>query len=189
MVRFGKMSRIGKQPITIPEGVKVEIEPDRIKVGGPKGELELRLPDGIEVSRVESEIRVIPRRHDKKTRANHGTVRNLISNMIIGVTRGWEKELEVVGTGYRVSLEGDKLVFKLGFSHPVVFQAPEGIRFEAQENKFKVIGIDKVRVGNLAAKIRKVRPPDAYKGKGIRYVGEKIKLKPGKVAGTAGGGQ
>jgi len=183
------MSRIGRQPITIPEGVKIEIDSGRVKVAGPKGELELKIPEGVVVEEKKGQVIVSRRRHDKKTKACHGTIRSLINNMIIGVTQGWEKELEVVGTGYRVNLEGNKLVFKLGFSHPVVVEPPEGIQFEVAESKFKVIGIDKGLVGNVAAKIRKVRPPDAYKGKGIRYTNEIIKLKPGKAAkaGAAGG--
>jgi len=183
------MSRVGRQPITIPEGVQVEISSGQIKVVGPKGELKLRIPSGIGVEKRENQLVVSRHRNDKKTKACHGTIRSLLNNMIIGVTQGWEKELEVVGTGYRVSLEGNKLVFKVGFSHPVVVEPPTGIRFEVKDNKFKVLGINKELVGNWAAKIRKIRPPDPYKGKGIRYTDEIIKLKPGKAAkaGAAGG--
>lgn len=183
------MSRIGKQPITIPEGVKIEIDSGQVKVTGPKGELVLKIPERITIEEKEGQVIVSRHRNDKKTKASHGTIRNLINNMIIGVTQGWEKELEVVGTGYRVNLEGNKLVLKLGFSHPVVVEPPEGIQFEVSENRFKVIGIDKELVGNTAAKIRRICPPDPYKGKGIRYVNEVVKLKPGKAAkaGAAGG--
>ncbi len=183
------MSRIGRQPITIPEGVQIEIDSGRVKVVGPKGELELKIPEGIKVEQNQQQIVVSRSRNDKKTKANHGTIRSLINNMVIGVTQGWEKELEVVGTGYRVNLEGNKLVFKVGYSHPVVVEPPEGIQFEAADNKVKIKGINKELVGNWAAKIRRIRPPDPYKGKGIRYSDEVIKLKPGKAAkaGSAGG--
>ena len=185
------MSRIGKQPISLPEGVTLNMEGRRVKVIGPKGELALDLPEAIEVVEKEGQFLVVRHRQDQKTRANHGTIRSLIENMIIGVTKGWEKELEVVGTGYRVDLQGEKLVLRVGFSHLVEIESPEGIKFEVADNKIKILGSDKELVGNLAARIRKTRPPDPYKGKGVRYLGEEIKLKPGKAAkvGAAGGGE
>lgn len=183
------MSRIGRQPITIPEGVKININLNQVKVVGPRGELKLKIPEGIGVEKKDDQLVVSRHRDDKKTKACHGTVRSLINNMVVGVTQGWEKELEVVGTGYRVNLEGEKLVFRVGFSHPVVVEPPAGIKFEVNENKIKVMGIDKELVGNIAAKIRKIRPPDAYKGKGIRYSDEVIKLKPGKAAKTGAAGE
>lgn len=196
MVKFGnlpkaklKMSKIGRQPITIPKGVNLTIEPGQITVTGPRGVLKLPLPEFIAPQLQAGKLIVLRRRNDKKTKSNHGTTRSLINNMIIGVVKGWEKELQVVGAGYKVNLEGDKLVFKLGFSHPVIVSSPEGIKFEVAENKVKIVGLDKELVGNTAAKIRKIRPPDVYKGKGIRYVNEVVKLKPGKAAkaGAAGG--
>jgi len=183
------MSRIGKQPITVPKEVDLTIEPGQITVTGPKGVLKLPLPEFITVELRAGKLIVSRRRNDKKTKSNHGTIRSLINNMIIGVVKGWERELQVVGTGYKVNLEGDKLVLKLGFCHPVTISSPKGIKFEVGENKIKIIGLDKELVGNTAAKIRKISPPDAYKGKGIRYVDEVVKLKPGKAAkaGAAGG--
>lgn len=188
-VKYGEMSRIGKKPIVVPEGVTAKIEKRKIKILGPKGELELDLPEFIGIKEKENQLLVFRQREDKKTKSNHGTIRNLINNMILGVIQGWEKKLEVVGTGYQVNLEDENLVFKLGFSHPVVFNPPKGIKFEVEENKIKVLGISKELVGNIAAQIRRIKPPDSYQGKGIRYSGEKIKLKPGKAAkvGTAEG--
>lgn len=186
---FSNMSRIGRQTINIPEGVTVKTEPGKVIVGGPKGELSLNLPEFIKVVQEKEKLLVSRRREDKKTKSNHGTIRSLLNNMVTGVTKGWQKELQVVGTGFRTELQGDSLNLKLGFSHPVVFKAPEGIKFEVQENKIKILGIDKELVGNTTAAIRKIKKPDVYKGKGIRYVDEVVKLKPGKAAkiGSAGG--
>ena len=176
------MSKIGKQPIIVPEGVTLTIGKGKVVVVGPKGELNLVLPEAIKEVKSDGQFLVVRQRNDKKTKANHGTIRSLIQNMVLGVTKGWQKDLEVLGTGYRVDLEGDKLIFKVGFSHPIEVKPLEGIKFEASDNKVKISGIDKELVGNVAAGIRKLRKPDAYQGKGIRYLGEEIKLKPGKAA-------
>jgi large subunit ribosomal protein L6 len=184
------MSRVGIKPIKIPEKVKIKVEKNLIEVVGPLGVLTQEIQPEIEV-RQEGQKLIIKRKNDsKKAKSLHGLTRSLIANMITGVTEGWKKELEVQGTGYRVRLEGENLVLSVGFSHPVEIKPAKGIKFETEEEKRIIIrGVDKVLVGNLAAKIRKVRPPDAYKGKGIRYRGEEIKLKPGKAgkAGAAGG--
>ncbi|MBU2592063.1 MAG: 50S ribosomal protein L6 [Patescibacteria group bacterium] len=181
------MSRVGKQPIKIPEGVSVELEDRKVVISGPKGQLALVLPEKILVLEKEGYLLVSRANEAKKAKANHGTIRSLINNMVLGVTQNWSKELEVIGTGFRVDLSGQRLDLKLGFSHPVIIDPPPGVVFEAKDNKIKISGPDKTLVGNLAAKIRKIRPPDVYKGKGVRYLGETIKLKPGKAAkvGTA----
>jgi large subunit ribosomal protein L6 len=184
------MSKIGKQPIKIPEGVEVSLKEDLLSVAGSGGKLGLKIAPKIKVAIGNKEAIVSRLREDKQTRANQGTIRQLIVNMIQGVKEGWVKNLEIHGTGYRVKLEGEKLILSLGFSHPVEVIPPEGIKFQTEKNLIKVAGIDKALVGREAAKIRAVRPPDVYKGKGIRYQGEKIKLKPGKAAkmGAAGVG-
>lgn len=176
------MSKIGRLPIKIPEEVSVKQEEGRIFVSGPKGELKFSLPSQVKVEKRGDELLVLPVSSERKARALHGTVRQRLANMVKGVSQGFGKTLEIVGTGYRAALSGEKLVLSLGFSHPVEVLPPEGIVFEIVEGKVKVSGIDKVLVGQTAAKIRKIRPPDAYKGKGIRYEGEEIKLKPGKAA-------
>lgn len=184
------MSRIGKQPIEIPEGVEVSLKGDLLSVTGSKGKLELKIAPKIKVEVKNKKVIVSRSREDKQTRANQGTIRQLIVNMIQGVEEGWMKTLEIHGTGYRAKMEGEKLILSLGFSHPVEVVPPEGTEFQAEKNLIKVVGIDKALVGREAAKIRAIRPPDVYKGKGIRYQGEKIKLKPGKAAkmGAAGVG-
>jgi len=190
-VGFGnKMSRIGKQPVIIPEGIEVSLKEGLVSVVGPKGKLELKLAPRIKAEIREREMILSRLKEDKQTRANHGTLRQLIVNMIQGVKEGWTKVLEIQGTGFRAKMEGEKLILSLGFSHPVEVTLPEGIEVQLEKNLIKVLGIDKALVGREAAKIRAIKPPDAYKGKGIRYFGEKIKLKPGKAAkmGTAGGG-
>ncbi|SEH11890.1 50S ribosomal protein L6 [Thermoleophilum album] len=175
------MSRIGKQPIPLPEGVEVRIEPERVKVKGPKGELEERIARDIEVVEEDGKLvvrRPTDRRHHK---ALHGLTRTLVANMVEGVTRGFEKRLEIQGVGYRAQLQGRKLVLQVGFSHPVEFEPPEGIEFEVpQPTQIVVKGISKQLVGEVAARIRKVRPPEPYKGKGIRYQGEYVARKVGK---------
>jgi large subunit ribosomal protein L6 len=184
------MSKIGKQPIIIPEGVTVSLKEGLLSVVWPKGRLELKLAPKIKVEIKDKEILVKRLKEDKQTRANHGTVRQLIASMIQGVKEGWTKTLEIQGTGYRGQVEGGKLILSLGFSHPVEVIPPEGIEIQVEKNLIKISGIDKREVGQQAAKIRAMRPPDVYKGKGIRYLGEIIKLKPGKAAkmGAAGVG-
>lgn len=180
------MSRIGEQPIEIPEGVEIRVTNSEIEVRGPKGSLNLKLRKEIKVKKENGEIIVKRVNETKLAKSLHGLTRTLIANMIEGVTRGFSKTLELIGVGYRAALEDQNLVLKVGFSHPVKITPPPGIRLEVSGRKIKVLGIDKQAVGEVAARIRKIRPPDSYKGKGIRYEGEKIKKKPGKTAKTVG---
>lgn len=181
------MSRIGKLPISLPAGVEVKKEDRRVTVTGPKGSLTLQLLPEVEVEVQDSNLVVKRKSDEKKAKAIHGLTRSLLNNMVIGVSSGWSKQLELVGVGYRASGGGDTLTLQVGYSHPVVIKAPAGIQFSVAENtKITVSGIDKELVGQVAASIRAVRPPEPYKGKGIRYLGEHIRLKPGK-AGKAGG--
>ena len=179
------MSRIGKIPVTIPSGVEVTIEGQDVRVKGPKGELTHTVAEPITVAKAEDGALSVERPNDeRKSKALHGLSRTLISNMIIGVSQGYEKKLEIVGVGYRVALKGPtELEFALGFSHPVVVDAPEGITFQVEKpTLFSVHGIDKQKVGEVAANIRKIRKPEPYKGKGVRYAGERIVRKAGKSA-------
>ncbi len=177
------MSRIGRLPIPVPAGVEVSISGARVTVKGPKGTLEHVVPAPIEVAREEDGAIVVSRPNDERdSRALHGLTRTLLSNIITGVTAGYEKKLEIVGTGYRVNAKGQDLEFALGFSHPVVISAPEGITFAVESpTKFSVAGIDKQQVGEVAANIRKLRKPEPYKGKGVRYAGENVRRKAGKA--------
>ena len=177
------MSRIGKQPISVPDGVEITIEPDVVKVKGPKGQLEERVSRDIAVAQENGEIVVTRSTNRGEHRALHGLTRSLIANMVEGVTNGFEKRLEIQGVGYRAQLQGDKLVLALGYSHPVELNAPTGIDFEVpQPTRIVVRGISKQAVGEVAAIIRKQRPPEPYKGKGIRYEGEYVARKVGKRA-------
>jgi large subunit ribosomal protein L6 len=177
------MSRIGKQPIAVPSGVEVTIEPELVKVKGPKGELAERVNRDIDVKQENGEILVARPTDRGEHRALHGLTRSLIANMVEGVTNGFEKRLEIQGVGYRAQLQGKKLVLALGYSHPVEMDAPEGIDFEVpQPTRVIVRGISKQAVGEVAANIRKARPPEPYKGKGIRYEGEHVMRKVGKRA-------
>jgi len=176
------MSRIGRMPIPVPSGVKVDIAGDSITVTGPKGALNLKVSSPIEVKEEEGNLVVTRPDDERDSRALHGLTRTLVSNMVTGVTTGFEKTLEIVGTGYRVAANGTGLEFQLGFSHPVVVAAPEGISFAVESPvKFKVQGIDKQQVGEVAANIRKLRKPEPYKGKGVRYEGEFVRRKAGKA--------
>jgi large subunit ribosomal protein L6 len=177
------MSRIGRAPIPVPSGVEVTIEPELVRVNGPKGALSERIPRDITVARDEDQL-IVTRPTDRgEHRALHGLVRTLVANMVIGVTDGYEKRLEIQGVGYRAQLKGRDLELALGFSHPVSVLAPEGIEFEVpQPTRVVVRGISKQQVGEVAAKIRKQRPPEPYKGKGIRYEGEIVARKVGKRA-------
>ncbi len=177
------MSRIGKQPIPVPDGVEITIEPELVKVKGPKGELEERVARDIGVEQQNGEILVTRPTDRGEHRALHGLTRSLIANMVEGVTNGYEKRLEIQGVGYRAQLQGNKLVLALGYSHPVEMEAPAGIDFEVpQPTRIVVRGISKQVVGEVAANIRKQRPPEPYKGKGIRYEGEYVARKVGKRA-------
>lgn len=185
------MSRIGQQPIKIPEGVSVDYRPPLLVVKGPKGELKQKIRPELKVEIEQGKIKISRKKNDKSNRSLHGLTRTLIANMIEGVTQGYSKVLKLVGTGYRVKKEGEKLVLSLGFSHPVTVESVEGIQFEVEGNDtIKVSGIDKQLVGQVAAKIRQIKPPEPYKGKGIRYQDEEVRRKPGKAGkvGIAGFG-
>jgi large subunit ribosomal protein L6 len=177
------MSRIGKQPISVPAGVTVSIEPERVTVNGPRGELSERIPRDIQVEQVDGEL-LVKRPTDRgEHRALHGLTRSLIANMVEGVTDGFEKRLEIQGVGYRAQLRGRDLELALGYSHPVSIKAPDGIEFEVpQPTRIVVKGASKQQVGEAAATIRKQRKPEPYKGKGIRYEGEYVPRKVGKRA-------
>ncbi len=177
------MSRIGKQPIEIPQGVTVDIASRVITVKGPLGENKLTLLDGVNVQ-IDANIMnvVIEDDEDKQQNSYHGLSRTLINNMVVGVATGFVKELEIIGVGYRAAQQGPDIQFQLGYSHPIVFKAPEGITLEVTEvTKFKVKGRNKEQVGQVAADIRKLRPPEPYKGKGIRYKNEQVRKKAGKT--------
>ncbi len=176
------MSRIGRQPITIPSGVTAKVEGREVTVTGPKGSLTMTIAEPIVVSEEDGALVVSRPDDERDSKARHGLTRTLVANMVTGVTQGYEKGLEIVGTGYRVAAKGTDLEFQLGFSHPVVVKAPEGISFQVDTPvKFKVQGIDKQKVGEVAANIRKIRKPEPYKGKGVRYEGEVVRRKAGKA--------
>ncbi len=176
------MSRIGKKPISLPAGVEVSIDGNIVKVKGPKGVLEQEIPQDISVIRQEQELLLKRPSDSKKHRALHGLSRALVANMVEGVTKGFEKKLEMVGVGFRAQMQGRKLVISAGYSHPVEVEAPDGIEFEVPAvNKIVVKGIDKQLVGNTAAEIRAIRKPEPYKGKGIKYEDERIRRKAGKA--------
>jgi large subunit ribosomal protein L6 len=176
------MSRIGKLPIPVPSGVNVEIDGQQITVKGPKGSLTHVVAEPITVAQEDGTLNVARPDDERTSKALHGLSRTLIANMVTGVTAGYTKNLEIVGTGYRVAAKGSDLEFALGFSHPVVVTAPEGISFKVENpTRFAVEGIDKQKVGEVAANIRKLRKPDPYKGKGVRYQGEVIRRKAGKT--------
>jgi large subunit ribosomal protein L6 len=178
------MSRVGRKPIPIPKGVRVEKSNGVIKVSGPKGELTAQVHPRIEVEISSYQILVKRKSDARIDRALHGLWRALINNMIVGVTEGYTKKLEIVGIGYRAELKGKALVLYLGYSHPIIFIPPDGVKIEVpQPTNIVVSGIDKQLVGQVAAKIRSFRPPEPYKGKGIRYEGEVIRMKAGKAAG------
>jgi large subunit ribosomal protein L6 len=175
------MSRIGRLPIDIPSGVDVKIDGSAVTVKGPKGELALTVASPIEVKLEENQVLVTRPDDERTSRSLHGLTRTLIANQIIGVTQGYSKALEIVGTGYRVAQKGSSLELALGFSHPVVVDAPAGITLTVEgNNKITVAGIDKQAVGEVAANIRKIKKPEPYKGKGIRYAGEVVRRKAGK---------
>jgi large subunit ribosomal protein L6 len=177
------MSRIGKLPISVPSGVDVTIDGQHVTVKGPKGTLSHTVAEPITVSRGDDGALQVQRPDDEReSRSLHGLSRTLIANMVTGVTAGYIKNLEIVGTGYRVTARGSNLEFALGFSHPVVVEAPDGIAFKVETpTRFSVEGIDKQKVGEVAANIRKLRKPDPYKGKGVRYQGEVVRRKAGKT--------
>ena len=181
------MSKIGKKLIEVPSGVAVVIGSDLIKVSGPKGSLEYRVPRELKVVLSENKLSVLPVSKSKKTPALWGTIRAVIANLVNGVSEGFEKKLEIEGVGFRAQLQGNDLSLNLGFSHPVIFKTPADIKIGVEKNTITVSGVSKELVGQTAANIRELKKPEPYKGKGIRYVGEVIKRKAGKkVAGTTG---
>lgn len=176
------MSRVGKAPIAIPSGVDVKIDGQHVEVKGPKGTLDLTIPEPIVASVEDGQISVVRPDDHRKNRSLHGLSRSLVNNMVVGVTEGYTIKMEIFGVGYRVALKGKNLEFSLGYSHPVLIEAPEGITFAVDGNtKLSVSGMDKQKVGQIAAIIRRLRKDDPYKGKGIRYEGEQIRRKVGKT--------
>jgi len=177
------MSRIGKKPIKILEGVEAKVDKDEIVIKGPKGELRQRIHPFVKVEIKDQNINLnVKNPADKKQKALWGLFGSLIKNMIIGVTEGYEKKLEVIGVGFKVNLQGDKLILNVGYSHPVEFKLPQGISATADKNIITISGIDKQKVGEVSAQIRRIRKPEPYKGKGIKYVEEIIRKKAGKTA-------
>lgn len=178
------MSRIGRMPISIPNGVEVTLDGQNVSIKGPKGQLNHTVPEPIRIEKNDEGLLEVTRPNDEReSRSLHGLTRTLVNNMVIGVTEGYTRQLEIVGVGYRVISKGPtQLEFALGFSHPVVVDAPEGVTFAVESpTKFSVSGVDKQVVGEVAANIRKIRKPEPYKGKGVRYAGEHVRRKVGKA--------
>ena len=181
------MSRVGRMPITVPQGVVVNIKKDEVTVTGPKGELRRRFNPDMSITLQDNSLIVERPSDGKEHRSRHGLTRSLLANMVEGVANGFEKTLEIVGVGYRAEKKGDKLEIRVGYSHLVEVSPPPGVSLAVEgANRIKVSGIDKEVVGDMAAKIRAIRPPDAYKGKGIRYAGELVHLKAGKAGKAIG---
>ena len=180
---FGKMSRVGNNPIIVPEGVKIEKNSSSLLINGPKGKMSVNLFEELDLKIDKDSIGVSVKNNDTHSRAMHGTVRQLISNAIEGVNSGFSKHLEIVGVGYNVKSQGTRLIFQLGFSHDIILELPDGIEADAQKNKLEIKGIDKQLVGQVSAKIRALRKPEPYKGKGIRYKDEYVRSKQGKTVG------
>jgi large subunit ribosomal protein L6 len=181
------MSRIGKQPIPLPKGVDVSISGDVVNVKGPKGQLQVKILPGISAAVEDGTLNVTRANDESQTRSFHGLVRALLANAATGVSEGWSKQLEIVGIGYRAESKGKSVIFNVGYSHPIDFAVPEGIEIEvdAKANLVTVKGIDRQQVGQIAAEIRGLRPPEPYKGKGIRYADERVRTKAGKQGATA----
>ena len=176
------MSRIGKNPIPLPDKVSVEIKGLAVKVKGPKGELSRVLPEGVELAQADNSVTVNPSSTSRRSRERHGLCRTLVANMVEGVSKGFSKKLEIIGVGYRAQVKGKKLVVSAGYSHPVEMDAPDGVTYAVENNTLVTVsGADKELVGNEAAKVRGIRPPEPYKGKGIKYEGERILRKAGKT--------
>lgn len=176
------MSRVGKKPILIPEGVEVKVDGQKVIIRGPKGELQREIRPEIKIEIIEKKIVLSPQIETKETKALWGLSRALVNNMVEGVTKGYERKLEIEGVGFRAQLEGKNLILYVGFSHPIKIIAPDDIKFSADKNVISVSGADIEKVSQLAAQIRKTKPPEPYKGKGIRYQGEVVKKKVGKKA-------
>ncbi len=180
------MSKIGEKPITLSPAINLQIEGNNVTVKGPQGEMFFAVPKELTLLREENSLILKRKNNAKKIRSIHGLYRQLISNAVSGIEKVWEKKLEVVGTGFTVKLQGEDLVFKVGYSHPVVFKKQPGIKYQVEgNNKVTVAGHDKQLVGQVAYQIKMIRKPDVYKGKGIRYLGEKLRIKPGKKAKAA----
>jgi len=180
------MSKIGKQPVKLSEGVKTEMAGETLKISGVKGSLDLKIPRGINIEVKDGELQVVSKVNSKQGKSTFGTTRALIANMVKGVSEGWSKKLELVGTGYRAESDGKILTLTVGYSHPVKIEAPEGISFKVEKTFVTVEGINRETVGQVSANIRGVRPPEPYKGKGIKYIDEIIRRKAGKAAKAAG---
>jgi large subunit ribosomal protein L6 len=175
------MSRIGKKPVPVPSGVTANVEGQTVKMKGPKGALSFLVPDEVSVKLEDGKVKVDPRNETKRARSMWGTSRTLVNNLVTGVTKGYEKKLEITGVGYRAALQGKNLQIALGYSHDVIYPIPEGIAIVAPKpTEIVITGIDKQKVGQVAAEIRAFRPPEPYKGKGVRYAGEYIFRKEGK---------
>ena len=179
------MSRIGKLPISVPAGVKIKLDNRLLTVTGGQGTLSRELPPRVSLDLSDKEIRVVPQDDSRLSKAYWGLARTLVANMVTGVSTGFSRVMEIVGTGYKVEAKGDALVFSLGYSNPVEFHLPKGIKAEVLDKgtRFQLKGFDKEQLGKLAANIRSIRPPDVYKGKGVRYAGEKLRKKVGKAGG------
>jgi len=182
------MSRIGKKPIIIPSGIEVKIEERKVTAKGPKGELSYNLPAGVKAEIQNGILTISAKERDKASRALWGTTRMHISNMIQGVNQGFSKQLQIEGIGYRANIEGENLMLQVGFTHPVKIPTEKDIKFQVEKNIITVFGIDKEKVSKIASQIKRVRPPEPYKGKGIRYFGEHIRKKVGKKAATGSAG-
>lgn len=177
------MSRIGKKPVALPQGVSVSFKEGSLSVKGPKGELSRGVARGISISQVGTVVNVLRESEDAQVCANHGLMRALLANMVMGVSKGFVRQLEIQGVGFKAEKKGDTLVLNLGFSHQIVYPFPAGITVDVEQNtRLAVKGIDRERVGQVASELRGLRPPDSYKGKGVRYQGERIRLKAGKAA-------
>jgi large subunit ribosomal protein L6 len=180
------MSRIGRLPIGLPEGVTAEVKAGEVVITGPKGSLSRKIPVRVEVEIKDNILTVSSKSKTKQGAATFGTTRAHLANMVLGVSQGWKKELELVGTGYRAEVAGSSLVLTVGYSHPVTIEAPEGVAFKVEKSMITIEGVDKEAVGETAARVRAVRPPEPYKGKGIKYIDEVIRRKAGKAAKTVG---
>jgi large subunit ribosomal protein L6 len=178
------MSRIGQNPISIPEGVKINLTKTQVNVSGKKGSLEFNFNNNIKIFEKDNFLTVSRSLDTRDQKALHGTTRQILNNMIIGVSKGFYKELEIIGVGYQAIVQGSRLQLQLGFSHDIYFDMPDGIMISANRTEVKVEGIDKQLVGAVAAKIRSFRPPEPYKGKGVRYKGERVRSKQGKTVGA-----
>ena len=181
------MSRIGKLPVAVPKGVDVKVSDQVITVKGPKGQLEVGLLPGVSAAVEDGSLNITRANDEPQTRSHHGLIRALLANAATGVSKGWSKQLEIVGIGYRAESKGKSVVFNIGYSHPIDFAVPDGIEIDvdAKANTVTVKGIDRQQVGQVAADIRGLRPPEPYKGKGIRYAGERVRTKAGKQGATA----